>query len=369
MPWANKMSVLEGTYGIVQIKKTNVIKAAKRPFCDTFIKELYFCHLIPFAIKPIDMSINEYFKVVYPFAGFRLIEIAYKLSLDDKINAVFQLCSKVAWLHNNNILHNDLMTGNILYDMESKIVNIIDWGLSAFNKSQIYDIYTKYFKCPERKSGDIHSTDDDIYAIGCIILLIFSKSHIKAINTINKLSFNTLKLLGVPNKFRSIILDLLGPRLKRPSLSSILKHDVFNHLKSIKYPPMELDQTIPSIPAIKDGEAIYIKTINDFCDKCDALNVSPLVLNNAINIFHQYHTLKGLDVDILDDIINCCIVISNKILGIDRYCLEIKTSSVTIIDILKSIYPKYVMEPIINGTRNQIKEYYLNASSLGDISE
>ena len=98
-------------------------------------------------------------------------------------NIAFQILSGVNYLHQNMIIHRDLKLENILYDEESKIAKITDFGLS---RQFDYDISTQYtdvgtypYKPPELILGLTHySTAFDIWSLGCIFVEICTGTHL-----------------------------------------------------------------------------------------------------------------------------------------------------------------------------------------------
>jgi len=83
-----------------------------------------------------------------------------------------QICGSIMYLHNNNIIHRDLKTANILIDTEDNI-KLIDFGVSKilnnymkFTKSFVG---TPYCMSPELLKNVFYDHKTDIWALGIIL--------------------------------------------------------------------------------------------------------------------------------------------------------------------------------------------------------
>ncbi len=116
------------------------------------------------------------------------------------ISIVIQLMLAVKKLHAKNILHTDLHPGNILYDIKSDILSIIDYGEALFAKNgeswRSYRCGTPEFLAPEVKKYDCfyykYSQASDWYAVGQIIKNLFLSN----LTFISYLEVNTRFFLG-----------------------------------------------------------------------------------------------------------------------------------------------------------------------------
>ena len=92
---------------------------------------------------------------------------------NDKIWKYFaQLCGSIMYLHNNNIIHRDLKSANILVDSNDNI-KLIDFGVSKilnnymkFTKSFVG---TPYCMSPELLKNAFYDHKTDIWALGIIL--------------------------------------------------------------------------------------------------------------------------------------------------------------------------------------------------------
>ena len=96
-------------------------------------------------------------------------------------NIAYQIISGAEQLHSELIIHRDIKLENILYDEESNIAKIGDFGLSRLFDycldSQYTDVGTYPYKPPEVLLGlKKYTTSFDIWSIGCLLVQICTMS-------------------------------------------------------------------------------------------------------------------------------------------------------------------------------------------------
>ncbi|OMJ93648.1 hypothetical protein SteCoe_3346 [Stentor coeruleus] len=112
-----------------------------------------------------------------------------KLTLSERFNIAIQLCKGITYLHSNEppIIHRDLKPENCLMDYNLN-VKIADFGLARFSSSFIQTeesmtticIGTTRFMAPElfdNSKSDTIGVEVDIWALGCLIIEIFSNKR------------------------------------------------------------------------------------------------------------------------------------------------------------------------------------------------
>lgn len=179
-----------------------------------------------------------------------------KLTLSEQFSISIQLSKGVAHLHGKNppIVHRDLKPENCLLDHDLN-VKIADFGLARFSSSFSQSeesmtticIGTARFMAPElfdNSRNDLIGTEVDIWALGCLIIEIFSNKrpwHYISSSKANNIFFEIFKKKpipvpeNIPNKVQEIIREccVYNPKL-RPSALQILeklelaKHDIFS---------------------------------------------------------------------------------------------------------------------------------------------
>lgn len=87
-----------------------------------------------------------------------------------------QIMSGVVYMHKNNIVHRDLKPENMLYDTESRLLKIIDFGTAIelpAGKKLTTTIGTPYYIAPEVLAGE-YSEKCDIWSCGVILYIMLS---------------------------------------------------------------------------------------------------------------------------------------------------------------------------------------------------
>lgn len=76
-------------------------------------------------------------------------------------------------IHDSGLIHRDIKPGNIIVDIPSMDIRIIDFGLAEFhfpNKSHNYRIATKPFKPPEiLVNYRQYNQSFDMWGVGCLL--------------------------------------------------------------------------------------------------------------------------------------------------------------------------------------------------------
>ena len=170
----------------------------------------------------------------------------HKLTLNERFSIAIQLCRGVAYLHNNNppIIHRDLKPENCLMDHNLN-VKIADFGLARFSSSFTQGeesmtticIGTTRFMAPElfdNSSSDTIGIEVDIWALGCLIIEVFSNRrpwHYISSSKANSIFFEIFnkKPIPIPDNVDPRIADVIraccGYEAKtRPSAQSVLEN-------------------------------------------------------------------------------------------------------------------------------------------------
>jgi serine/threonine protein kinase len=160
---------------------------------------------------------------------------------EDIKNIMHQLLSTLSYLHRHSVVHRDLKLSNFLYDPVSKMIKLIDFGISKrFKKRGAHlDMWTitgtLYYRAPEMFSGG-YREGVDIWAAGVIFYKLvtgrtpFESEYIS--ETIQHIREAKIELPPEFNCFSKQLKNLLTKMLRedpesRPSARACLKHSWF----------------------------------------------------------------------------------------------------------------------------------------------
>lgn len=99
---------------------------------------------------------------------------------------LFQIVSALHFMHSNNVVHGDLKPANILYDKETKVVKLIDFGGVVFLHKSYEErqaLCTYEFSAPENwydeeeLSNSFMNSKTDVWSLGMIVLFCFIESY------------------------------------------------------------------------------------------------------------------------------------------------------------------------------------------------
>ena len=156
-----------------------------------------------------------------------------KLLDEDEIIRLFvQIVLAIHHVHQQNILHRDLKTQNILLNKTRKVVKIGDFGISKIlsSKSKANSVIgTPCYISPELCEGKPYNRKSDIWALGCVLYELstlkkaFEASNLPAlVLKIMKGSFNPISE-RYSKDFKNLVLSMLQiDPAKRPSLPQIM---------------------------------------------------------------------------------------------------------------------------------------------------
>lgn len=187
------------------------------------------------------------------------------LDLDHKIEICISIIEGVLCLHNNKILHCDIKPANIIYDIQKKIIKIIDFDCVARVNTRAKIVCgTEFYSPPEQVKNQILDERSDIYALGVLFYSflsginasIFTK-YITKISAPKKIS--TLKK-DVHEKVSDTINRMLEYEVKDRPRDLIEVLSVFEEFKNTKNKIKDIDLVKAlsqnSINRIEDIESV-----------------------------------------------------------------------------------------------------------------
>ena len=85
----------------------------------------------------------------------------------------YQLCRALAYIHSQGIIHRDIKPQNVMLDMESGMLTLIDYGSSKYYKegeASVSYICSRFYRAPELLLGStIYGQAIDMWGVGCIL--------------------------------------------------------------------------------------------------------------------------------------------------------------------------------------------------------
>jgi serine/threonine protein kinase len=385
----------QGTFSHVVQYKGFVYKVSNVKNCNQAIKDISFAQHIPFAIKPITYDISGgHCHIIYPNAGHPINDEIWGYNIELKKKLAYELINKINLIHQNDIAHNDLMDGNILYSPDE--VNIIDWGNAAQLGARLqYEIYTEYYKSPENKMYNRCSPKDDIWAIGINLLKLLgdlppSQSEYlfnKYKTDIAKLCRKTISDIVLKELLMSAI---FVQKSKRYNAGMILKHSYFNEFYTNKnlgtrfnpFAQTSIQYITKSYEEVDKRELImYLEKV------AKLLYYTPIVYSNLIQLFcatldteiiRLFYKKFGLEIGMLSCVfVNTNIFYPGTYNTVKYFCrqFKIKKSMARDIDVFVSLLyknqlPDFVFDNTMAKTHSSLEHttiYWLNNIIDGSI--
>ena len=211
---------------------------------NSFLNEIKICKIItdkidcPYLTKTLDMfSDNNYTYLVLEYAPHGDLENFISKSfkkhrgINEKIidRIILQVKEAISCLHDNNIIHRDIKSSNILI-FDKKTVKISDFGVSKLLENNIFarsSIGTPYYMSPAIVRGDKYSYNVDYWALGCLIYkMITNRYPFEAENLpklVKKIKESKYNKYSIPEKYKKLIIDLLNPTYDSELLELDLK--------------------------------------------------------------------------------------------------------------------------------------------------
>jgi len=283
-------------------------------FYNAFVQDDYMCIVMEYCSKG---TLENYIK-------------KNKLLNENVWKYFSQICGSLMYLHNNNIIHRDLKTANILIDSHDNI-KLIDFGVSKilnnymkFTKSFVG---TPYCMSPEILKHAFYDHKIDIWAMGIVLFQMTHNGRIpfqcknfdQLREKINNCKFEVDK--SVYGGFRVIIQRCLqaSPH-KRIKLEALVKHaDIKKYLKGQSKSFNKINQ----IDRVPNFEQEWLNIVTKLPNNLPPPPKSPLekrTRDNNLQFMHNYSkdNLVNLNSRLIDMIVEKNLLISKLELEIKQ---------------------------------------------------
>jgi len=145
-----------------------------------FLRRVRHPNIVLFYGVVVDVAASSFALVLEWVTGCMLHIFVSKLDLEDECNTVLatDIAHGIHYLHSQTpaIVHHDLKPANVMVEdiPGHPKAKILDFGLSALRATQSRAGTRKYM-APEIILGKQHGRPADVYAYGCVLLLLFAR--------------------------------------------------------------------------------------------------------------------------------------------------------------------------------------------------
>ena len=157
------------------------------------------------------LDINLYKYYLDNILSFKLVKSIFK-----------DLAKGLFYIHSLDIIHCDLKPENIMINLQTKQIKIIDFGSSKYtgDKQNNFYIQSRYYRAPEIVFELKYDSSIDVWSIGCIIYELLFRRPLFPCKNMNNLVYQLTGLLGIPEGNNYLI---------SPKFESYFKWDILNN--------------------------------------------------------------------------------------------------------------------------------------------
>lgn len=121
-----------------------------------------------------------------------------------KLNIMYKIIDGLDYIHSFDIIHADLKPENIMYDLTTKKLKIIDFGSSFYEEEKKLKVYiqSRYYRAPEIIYHLEYDKSIDIWSYICIFYELFFNYPLFPGSNEKDMIFKFSELIDVPHDFK-----------------------------------------------------------------------------------------------------------------------------------------------------------------------
>lgn len=294
---------------------------------------------------------------VLPLANSDLGEALENGQVVDPLKTFYELCCGLNTLHANHIIHRDLKPQNCLWKDGQAMISDLDCIITPTDSFPPKLVTTLWYRAPEALTlAEPLTTKIDIWALGCIFYELFERKPlfpaelmdedddgVDALIALHEGLLDDEYLFGnIPEQYIPLLLRMLeiDPR-KRPTVTEILQHEIFNPYRCTAATPHIFQEPIVEsklpVEISMDSRKILVSWMFEVprVDKAIKLSLPPHVLFSAVDLLDRY-LFKSPNVKLseLQMIGITCIMIMSKVLTLSALdpalCVYVTADSCTV---------------------------------------